>query len=87
VERKAGALLVGNDSFFISRREQLVALAARHALPTMYFVREFVAAGGLMSYGTSNADGYHLVGVYGSEACRAAGNRFEQSIPVQRGGD
>src|SRR5215831_4217865 len=64
VERRAAALLVGNDSFFISRRDQLVALAARHALPTMYFVREFAAVGGLMSYGTSNADAYHLVGAY-----------------------
>jgi putative tryptophan/tyrosine transport system substrate-binding protein len=64
VQRRAGALLVGNDSFFLSRRDRLVAMAARHAVPTMYFVREFAAAGGLMSYGTSNTDAYRLVGVY-----------------------
>jgi len=71
-ERRAAALLVGNDSFFISRRNPLVALAARHALPTMYFVREFAAAGGLMSYGTSNADAYHLVGVYVGKILKGA---------------
>jgi putative tryptophan/tyrosine transport system substrate-binding protein len=64
VQQRVGALLIGNNSFFISRREQIVAMAAQHAIPTMYFVREFAAAGGLLSYGTSNADGYRLVGVY-----------------------
>jgi putative ABC transport system substrate-binding protein len=64
VQRRVGALLIGNDSFFISRREQIVAMAARHAIPTMFFVREFAAAGGLISYGTSNVDAYRLVGVY-----------------------
>jgi putative ABC transport system substrate-binding protein len=63
-ERRVAALLIGNDSFFISRREQIVARAAQHSIPTMYFVREFAAAGGLISYGTSNADAYRLVGVY-----------------------
>lgn len=63
-QRRVGALLIGNDSFFISRREQIVARAAQHSIPTMYFVREFAAAGGLISYGTSNADAYRLVGVY-----------------------
>jgi ABC-type uncharacterized transport system substrate-binding protein len=71
-ERRAAALLVGNDSFFISRRHPLVALAARHALPTMYFVREFAVAGGLMSYGTSNVDAYHLVGVYVGKILKGA---------------
>jgi putative tryptophan/tyrosine transport system substrate-binding protein len=64
VQQRVGALLIGNNSFFISRREQIVAMAAQHAIPTMYFVREFAAAGGLISYGTSNADAYRLVGVY-----------------------
>ena len=64
VQRRAGALLIGNDSFFLSRRDRLVAMAARHAVPTMYFVREFAVAGGLISYGTSNTDAYRLVGVY-----------------------
>jgi putative ABC transport system substrate-binding protein len=57
-------LLVGGDVFFNSRIEQLVALAASHAIPTMYQVPEFVAAGGLISYGSSLIDGYRQVGLY-----------------------
>jgi putative tryptophan/tyrosine transport system substrate-binding protein len=64
VQARTGALLVGNDAFFISRIEQLVALAARHAIPTMYSFREFVVAGGLISYGTSLIENYRQVGLY-----------------------
>jgi putative tryptophan/tyrosine transport system substrate-binding protein len=64
VQAQTGALLVGNDPFFNSRIEQLVALAARHAIPTMYSHREFVVAGGLISYGSSLIESYRPVGLY-----------------------
>jgi putative ABC transport system substrate-binding protein len=60
----AAALLVVSDNFFVSRREQLVQLAARYAIPTIYENRDFAAAGGLMSYGASLVDVYRQVGVY-----------------------
>jgi putative ABC transport system substrate-binding protein len=64
VEMGSGGLLVASNAFFTDRREQLVALAAQHAIPASYGFREFAAAGGLMSYGSSIADGYRQVGVY-----------------------
>jgi putative tryptophan/tyrosine transport system substrate-binding protein len=63
-QRGAGALLVGEDVMFAGRREQIVALAARYALPAIYFQKEFVAAGGLISYGPHFADGYRQAGIY-----------------------
>jgi len=64
VQSQTGALLVGGDLFFVNRIEQLIALAARHAIPTMYTAREFVVAGGLISYGTSLIEEYRQVGLY-----------------------
>jgi len=64
VERQAGALVVMPDPFFVARREQLVALAARYAVPTIYPFREFAVAGGLMSYGGSLPDTYRQMGIY-----------------------
>ena len=64
VQARAGALLVGNDFLFNNRTEQLTALAARHAIPTMYSFSEFVVAGGLISYGSSLIEEYRQVGLY-----------------------
>ena len=66
------AITVAADPFFDTRRNKLVALAARHAVPTMYHFREFAAAGGLMSYGIDNLDTYRQIGVYAGRIFRGA---------------
>ena len=72
VRQQAGALLVSASPFFNQRREQLIVLAARHAVPAIFDWRDFAAAGGLMSYGTSLADAYRQVGVYAGRILKGA---------------
>ena len=64
VRQRADALVVSGEIFFLTQRDRLVELAARHAVPTIYAYREFPLAGGLMSYGTDILDGYRLAGIY-----------------------
>src|SRR6202790_3189466 len=64
VELRAGGLVIGGEPFFNSRSEQLGALTLRHAMPTIYQLRAFAAAGGLVSYGGSLTDAYRQVGIY-----------------------
>ena len=64
VQKSGGALLVGVDPLFLSRRAHIVTLAARHAIPAIYSTRDFAEAGGLMSYGPNLADAYQHIGTY-----------------------
>jgi putative ABC transport system substrate-binding protein len=72
VELHAGALIVSTDPLFTNQRAQVAALAARHAVPAIYVWREFVAAGGLMSYGTDLADVHRQAGIYTGKILKGA---------------
>jgi putative ABC transport system substrate-binding protein len=78
---RVGGLVIGADTFFLSRSEQLAALSVRHAIPAIFQYREFAAAGGLLSYGTSSADLYRTVGNY---AGRILKGEKPADLPVQR---
>ncbi len=81
VERHAGAVVVGGDPFFFSRREQLLALASRHAVPANYMWREFAAAGGLISYGTRVTEAFRQAGSYTGRILKGA---KPADLPVQQ---
>jgi putative tryptophan/tyrosine transport system substrate-binding protein len=72
VRNRADALLVGPDALMLSRRLQLAILSARHAIPTIYNVREYPEAGGLMSYGTSQTEAYRQAGIYTGKILKGA---------------
>ena len=81
VRERAGALVVGAGAFLLSRRNQIIALAARHAIPTIYGFREYSADGGLMSYGNNIADAFRRAGVY---TARILKGDKPADLPVER---
>jgi putative ABC transport system substrate-binding protein len=81
LELHAGGLVIGPDIFFLAQRDQLVALAAQHSLPTIYPWREGATAGGLMSYGSSQTDTYRQLGIY---TARVLKGEKPADLPVQQ---
>jgi putative tryptophan/tyrosine transport system substrate-binding protein len=81
IELRVGGLVVSVDPFLTNQRTQIVALAARHAVPAIYGVREFATAGGLMSYGTDLADAHRQIGIYAGKILKGA---KPADLPVQR---
>jgi putative tryptophan/tyrosine transport system substrate-binding protein len=81
VEQKDDALIVGTDPFLLGQRDQLVRLAAHYKVPAIYFLREFVEAGGLLSYGPNIANGYRQAGVYAGQILNGA---KPATLPVLR---
>jgi putative tryptophan/tyrosine transport system substrate-binding protein len=91
-QQRIGALLGASDPFLFNRRDQIVSLAARHAIPAIYYLRDFARAGGLMTYGNSLTDMYRLVGVYAGRVLKgekatdlpvAQSTKFEFVINLQ----
>ena len=81
VQQRADGLVVGGENFFITASDQIVALAARHAVPTIYNYRNSTAVGGLISYRANQADGYRLAGVYTGQILKGA---KPADLPVQQ---
>jgi putative tryptophan/tyrosine transport system substrate-binding protein len=81
VQLRAGALVVDPDGFFTSRREQLAALASRHVVPAIYAHRQFVAAGGLISYGIDDTPVNRRAGIYAGRMLKGA---KPADLPVQQ---
>ena len=81
VQQRVNAVIIGADSLFVSRRDQLVGLAARHTMPAIYFLREFADIGGLMSYGASQTDAYRVAGGY---TARILKGENPAALPVQQ---
>ena len=80
-QRRADGLVIANDPFFISRGQRLAALSLGHAIPSVFYTREFSVAGGLMSYGGSFADAYHQVGVLTGRVLKG---EKPSALPVQQ---
>jgi putative ABC transport system substrate-binding protein len=78
---RTGAVLVANDAIFVTHRGQLVALAVRHSIPAIHFLREFVEEGGLMSYGNSLADAYRRVG---GQTAKILNGAKPSELPVEQ---
>ena len=81
IEQRVNGVMVGVDAVFVSRSDQLVGLAARHAMPAMYYVREFADAGGLISYGASITDAYRMAGSYAGRILKGA---KPADLPIQQ---
>ena len=81
VQQRVNAVVIGGDPLFVSRRDQLVGLAAYHTIPAIYWLREFADIGGLMSYGASQTDAYRVAGGY---TARILKGENPAALPVQQ---